>query len=214
MRPSGTLAKLELSTDYRLEKLRKVAGVLAVPMSREVDLRVSYVTINVLNTWSNFVRAFYLSCLTSCKSVSGSRVSTGLQIKDFDDGIYQAVRLIRPKAPLPISGVVKRRDEPAWHDPDTLLRLAAAFAFSNKVTIDAAISLQPATFKELTVFRNYFAHRNDTTSAVAMRIGTKYGIVGQRTPCGVLVCKPVGRPQALLMEWIDDIIATVQLMCL
>jgi hypothetical protein len=61
--------------------------------------------------------------------------------------------------------------EPAWHNPTRCLDAAIKLVIPNYSTINQGLSLSfngPAPTTQLTIVRNYFAHRNrDTSQGIA-----------------------------------------------
>src|ERR1035441_1901357 len=93
--------------------------------SRERERTISFAVISLLNAWTNFVRAFYLSCVFGARTKSAVRVRPSSVFPDANAAIGFAIRLFRPYASPNTFGQWHRRDEPVWHDPTTLLRLSA-----------------------------------------------------------------------------------------
>jgi hypothetical protein len=76
-----------------------------------------------------------------------------------------------------------------------------------------AFGVATQVFAHLARARNYFAHRNRDTRATAQGIGPSYGLSALLHPADMLLARPVGRPQALILEWIDDIEIVVSYLC-
>jgi hypothetical protein len=174
---------------------------------------MTYLVLELQSTWANFVRAYYISAMLSAKTKAAHRIATNQVIASVDQAIGLAVRLWHPTAVPDASGRWHRRDEPTWHDPNILFRLAATYAFSHSADIQAALSMQSRAFIDLPVVRNFFGHRNQATRDAALAVGLQYGISGLKSPSQLLASRPLGRPQSLILDWIDDITATVQLLC-
>jgi hypothetical protein len=124
-----------------------------------------------------------------------------------------AVKKWRPKAAANASGNWRRRDEPPWHDPKLILVLARDFGFSNYSVIANTFSLGLPVFAHLPVFRNFFAHRGRGTSEAARNIAFHYSISGALRPSEILLSNAIWRPQPLILDWIDDISAVIDLLC-
>jgi hypothetical protein len=75
------------------------------------------------------------------------------------------------------------------------------------------VSLQSRAFADLPVFRNFFAHRNKGTAQAAGAIAPQYSIPSYRHPIEILATTPKGSPYPLLVDWIDDLSVTVELLC-
>src|SRR5205823_2817708 len=137
-------------------------------------------TIELLNTWTNFVRSFYLSCCLNAKPEFSPRIGvTGLPLRTAEVlAIDTAIQITKPSLYLKHTPGApwSRRDEPSWHDPRTLLKLSQSLGFSNEADIQAAVSINPRVLLDLPVFRNFFAHRNRDTFLSAQRLASHYGI--------------------------------------
>jgi len=168
--------------------------------------------IDILNTWSNFVRAYYFSCLIDCRGRSGGRVSAGRRMVRSDP-LGFAITLFRPSARPNSFGGWHRRDEPAWHDPYTLTHLAQQLSLSNEPDIRAAFSIGSRVFSDLPVFRNYFAHRNENSLRAVVNLAALNGVATRQRPWEMLVAVPLTRPQSLLLDWVDDLLFTAEYLC-
>jgi hypothetical protein len=132
-------------------------------------------------------------------------------IHSFNDAIDAAMR--RCKYNLWKKGGWGRRDEPPWHKPDTLIKSCDEIGCSNQVEIVNAFSVPTNVFDHLSKFRNYFAHRNDYTVTLIKNIAHRYSIPVHQHPSEILCNPAYGRPQILILDWIDDINLTVELLC-
>lgn len=171
------------------------------------------ITIEALNTWANFVRAYYLSLVLGCRLERGARATLGINFPDFNAAIGHAVLWWNPKAVAGAGGLWDRRDEPPWHDPNTLLRLCQGLHASNLTDVQAAFSLGTRVFYDLPAFRNYFAHRNQDTQRSAQNLAPLHGIPATRRPAEILLTRGVGRPYPLLFDWLHEIEVVVELLC-
>jgi hypothetical protein len=113
----------------------------------------------------------------------------------------------------PKSGVWARRDEPAWHDPSVLLALAAVLVVTNLGHIQAAFSTGTRATSDLVVFRNYFAHRNQTSRAAALSRARLNGVSTTGSIADIALQTPVGRHQSLLEEWVSDLEFISEFIC-
>ena len=189
---------------------------LALGASEERDVAtrdrlVSHVCINTQNLWAEFCRAYALSTVYQPVRLGGQSIVLGdPAVTREEEVVAAAVRLC--KANVYARGKWTRRDEPAWHDPNTLLRTLEALQVSNAQELRNAFSLGSSVFEDLPVFRNFYAHRSEYTAVKAGRIAYKYGIPRLEQPTEVL-CSSSARAQPLIVEWMDDIWITVQLLC-
>ena len=214
MRRVRRLYSLRRSTSAHLTRLR--ADVVSIPgeQSRLLEAKLAHIVIELLNVWTNYSRAFYLSCMMEARRESGSRITVSRPSHDFDDALGIAIRTFRPLIPSPAPGNRwDRRSEPTWHDPNTLVKIAHAELFSNAVDLSAAFSTGTRTFLDLPVFRNYFAHRNMQTQAAATNLAPLYGIPKPKRPSALLLSIPLKRTQMLIEDYLDDIAFTVEYMC-
>jgi len=213
MRPSKYLKELRKKAENRLGRLRLLADKASCLPLLESNRLISHVTIEVLNTWANFSRVYFLSCTVLAWRESGFRVMLSNQsIRTFSDAIDACMR--RCKTSLWKKGGWSRRDEPPWHKPETLIKSCYEIGCSNYLDIQNAFSLPTKVFENLPKFRNFFAHRNYDTVGEAKLIAHQYSIPVHRHPTEILCTPAYGRPQVLILDWIDDIRLTVELLCM
>jgi len=213
MRPSKYLKKLRHKTGRRLYKLSLLADHASRLPLPKCDQIISYITIESLNIWANFARAYFLSCSLTPWRESGSRITlTNSTIHTFDDAIDAAMR--RCKYNIWKKGVWSRRDEPPWHKPKTLIDSCDEIGCSNHADILRAFTFATKVFEHLPKFRNFYAHRNDHTVSLAKNVAHQYSIPIHNHPSEILCVSAYGRPQILLLDWIDDINLTVEMLCI
>jgi len=214
MTRSQELARLELSAIKRLKRLRNDLQVIAgvVPI-RTREIFVCHLAVELLNTWTNFVRAYYLSGMICARRKGGGRVMVPNPQLDENDALEPAIHQFKPNALRKADGSWQRRDEPTWHDPKVLLTICNTVSFSNLPDLQAAFSTGTRAFGDLPVFRNYFGHRNQRSRLAAENLAPQYGIPATRRPSEILTSRPLGRPQILMLEWLDDLTFVMQFMC-
>ena len=215
MRPSRDLGKLRRRAVTLLGRLRAEAIPVVTDFSPHSRKIIGQVTIDLLNAWANFSRSYYLSCVLRPKRERGGRViATAFSGSGFTDAITVAMGRHRPKRQQLPGGGWSRRDEPPWHHTAVLLTSCADLGCSNLGQIQASVSTGTAVFNHLPTFRHFFAHRNDFTVSSARSVAASYSIpsAGQH-PSEILRSPPYGRPSPLLLEWIDDLQVTIELMC-
>lgn len=215
MRPSRELRTLRRRAVAQLARLRSDANSVIADFSPRSRKVIGYVAIDLLNAWAAFSRSYYLSCVVRPKRERGGRViATAFTGTGFTDAITVAMRRHKPfKNPLP-GGGWDRRDEPAWHDIAVLMTSCTDLGCSNLAQIHAALSMGTGVFNRLPTFRNFFAHRNEATAQSVRNAAGFYSIpVAGRHPAEILRSQPHGRPFPLLLEWIDDLQATIELIC-
>jgi hypothetical protein len=212
MRESRNFAYLRGSALRRLRRLRAgaVTGVAAENPRRDREL--AHVVLEAQNLWANFSRAYLLSCIYKPRRCTGSRVTySNAAIQTPGDVLYAANKLARgPNAPAPLT----RRDEPPWHDISLLHRTCQHLQCSHLGQVQAALSLQTRVFHDLPTFRNFYAHRNLESAQNAVQLARRnYLIIGPTHPSDVLAEPARNRPQALILDWLDDMRAIVELVC-
>lgn len=215
MRPAQHFRKLQEVAVSRLTRLRRVADEsLAAYPATEAKWGVAFATIEVVNTWAEFTRSYFLSCILRPLRVGGGVVTAPLfGGATANDAIGVVMGRHRPYTKAPASGIWPRRDEPRWHDPHILLTSCADIGCSNLAEIQAALSIPTRAFIDLPVFRNFFAHRNQATASAARNLAAYYGIPGLQHPTDILRRVPIGRPEPLLVDWIDDIAIITEFLC-
>lgn len=212
MRPSRRLTSLERRALSYVSFVRAQANNALVTTAPGGDRILSFAIVELHNTWSLFVRSFYLSCIFEAKRRNGVRVTSNVTFpRSTVLAIDRAMTVCRPSA----RGVAPwlRRDEPPWQTPGTIIRLSQTLAFSNFAQITAALSYQPDVFPHLRDVRHFFSHRNEETMRVALNNGRHYGVVGLRHPKELLRAVAVGRPQPIVLDWMDDVANVIGLMC-
>jgi hypothetical protein len=168
MRPSRDLGILRRQAVSLLNRLRVEATSVIIDASPHSRSTIGQVTIDLHNAWSVFSRSYYLSCVLRPKRKCGDRIiATAFTGTGFDDAITVVMRRHRSqRSPLPGGGWA-RRDEPPWHDTSILLTSCDELGCSNFTQIQASLSTGTAVFNHLPVFRNFFAHRNESTAQSA-----------------------------------------------
>ncbi len=215
MRRTRSLRKLRKSFQSHMSRLRNVRAHTAVATSvQDLEIHISHATINLLNLWNNFSRAYYLSCMLQARLETGQRITVAFPGLTYNDAIGVAVRIFRPHATPNAAGVWDKRDEPKWYVRDDMLRISQHALGPHDAHVQAAFSLSSRVFLDLPVSRNYFAHKNQQTSRTASDLATQYTIPATRRPSQVLLSRPAGRPQPLIDEWIDDLLNAAELLCL
>jgi len=214
MNISPDLGKLSTSAEKRFVKLdilrREALG------SERKEAILAFVTIEALGTWANFMRCYYLSCVSNCISKTGVKISSAHSSpgRVYNQKVGEAVHIVRPGAGSKADGSWNRRDEPTWHDDAAFLRVCTAIGLSNTTDIQAAFSSGSRVFKDLVTIRNFFAHRNRQTLAAAMTVGTTNSVIGAARPIDVLTCPRAGRAISLLEDWLSDLKFTAQYLCI
>src|SRR5690606_15185998 len=106
-----------------------------------------------------------------------------------------------------------RREEPPWQDPAILLKSCADLECSNLDQIQAALAVPTTAFSGWPPFRNFVAHRNGDTLRRAQDVATSWGVVADAHPLEILTFPAYGRPQSVLLDWLDDLRSISELLC-
>ena len=214
MRPARQFSILRRAAERRLTRLRnRTKSALTQGVSdSERDRVVAYVVLEAQNLWSNFVRSYVLSLLGKPRRVLGGRVTiVNLTLTSPGSVLHLAAKATR--GPLALAPVT-RREEPAWHDVNTLLKTCTQIGPSNQSNIIAAMSLQTRVFADLPTFRNFYAHRNEESARKALDIARRqYLIMKTNHPTEALGKPAIRRPQALLLDWLDEMQSVIELLC-
>ena len=171
-----------------------------------------YIIVQMANTWGSFLKHYYLSCAVGTKSTSKQ-----LFYSPVTNDINQALGLIitryKPTASARPDGTWHRRDEPTWHDYNTMLSGSTVLNLNNDILINNAFSSPNRVFKDLVVFRNFFAHKNKGTEQAARLLALQYGIPSTYRPSSILMQKATSRTQEIIYDWIDELVFTCNYLC-
>jgi hypothetical protein len=207
------LPKLHRALSARLYRLEERLARCSRLPPHDRDPIVSYVAIEALNAWSQFSKAFYLSCMLNARTEAKVKVSVTPIGISMNDAIGRAILLYKGYATPNSAGVWARRDEPPWHDPNVLLRVCHNAGCSIQAQIQAALSMRQQVFLDLPVFRNFYGHRNQMSCRAAQNLGPKYLLPSSERPSELLTRRrpTVGTP--LLEEWLSELRITAEFLC-
>lgn len=207
------LLKLRTTFAARLERLERKLAVAKTATPHERDPIVAYVTIETLNAWAQFSKAFYLSCVINAKTESRSRITIVPSGMSENDAIGMAIQRFKKHATPNSLGQWARRDEPAWHDPNVLLEICKATNCSLYTQMQAAFSLGQRVFNDLPVFRNFYAHRNRLSAGAAQNIGPVYLLPTSLRPSEMLLRSKPAAVTSILVEWMNELRITSEFLC-
>ena len=212
MLPAKYLATLRRHAAQRIYKLQTITLAVGNLSASDEDKLLGHVVIEGLNTWSNFQRAYFLSCVLRAWKEDGLRITlSNPTVRTLTDGMGICMQTCKPW--IWARGTWQRRDEPPWHDPQTLIRATNAIGCSHNVQIVAAFSTGTSVFAHLPTFRNFYAHRNDDTARKARVLALQYSISSSLQPTQILLSRSYGSPQPLVLDWFDDLSAVVSMLC-
>jgi hypothetical protein len=211
MNLTSDLTVLKRTLVRRAIIFRQLVNPFSPPLDRPADRLVTYVVIEALNTWASFARAYYLSCcIGRARRENGVRVTlAGATLATSLDALFWACRIMRGAKKPPSD----RRQEPAWHDPNTILRTFAVLNPSNLSEVRAAFSFSTNVFDHLPTIRNFFAHRNGETMLKVRNVARNLAINPNQRACEIVCSTMTGRPQNILTDWLDDLTVVAKLLC-
>ena len=192
--------------DFALENWSELSFI-------ERERRTSNVSIGLLNLWSNFSRAYYISSFCGAKYARGRSVYGPLIVSTEAEAIGFAIIEYNLKAKPKNDGLWDRRSEPKWHDKNFLMRITSAADLCLATRVKEAFSAGQKVFDHLPVFRNYYAHRNQQTLKAVQNLAPLYGFSVQEKPTDVLMEISKGRKYSVLDGWLNEIDITVEFLC-
>lgn len=218
MRPSRRFTILQKSAYARIHRLRRLAAIACNRPCAEFAIanrELSYVVIELHTAIANFTRTYFLLCSLNPITKSGTRVTCAPHVRCFVDAIDAAMKACKHRVWAKACGgkAWDRRDEPAWHLPATLIDSSHQILCSHHPNILAAFALPTTVFDHLTKFRNFCAHRNDSTSDIAQGLAFHYSIPPTQHPMKILCTPGYGRPQSVILDWVDDTLNVIELLC-
>lgn len=214
MRPCRSIGSLGLVAKRRLNRFRDLAQNALTLNRPDSDRIVSYICIECLNSWHNFCRSYFLSCILRPKTISGQTILVNPNVSTFSNAID--ISMMTCKRGLWEKGSWDRRDEPLWRDPNIFVKNCEAIGCSNIDEIRNTFNVPTKVLEHLTVLRNYYSHRNDETIKKVRDLAFYYSIsipFKPSHPTDILLLPAYDRPQALLLDWLDDIEIYIDSLC-
>ncbi len=217
MHPARNFNILHKSVSKRLSRLRLIASQACLrPQNEfsETNREISFVTIELHTTIANFTRSYFLSCILNPKSKSGTRITCNPGIVSYTDAIDASMKACKNSVWRKSPGINwSRRDEPPWHQSNTLISSCHEISCSYQANILTAFAVPTTVFNGLTIFRNFYAHRNENTVNLVRNLAISYGISAAGHPTQILCSAAYGRPQSMILDWIDDTDIITDLLC-
>ena len=140
MRRCKLLRRLRKTLNRRISRLeQRLKSISVSGANQDREVVVAYVAIEALNAWAMFSRSFYLSCVLGAKTERKKQVTF---TKPLGDPLGAAITCCNRWAVPNASGVWHRRDEPAWHDPNVLMRVCGNLGCSIQVQIGGSVLYQ------------------------------------------------------------------------
>ena len=128
-----------------------------------------------------------------------------------NDAIAKAVQVVRGGRSAPASW--RPHEEPSWFDPSVFLTVAAGAALTNSLQLSAVLGTIPASFGDLRILRNYFAHRNEDLRTIALAVAPSYLLSTAVNPSDLLRHIEPGRTVSVIERWIIEIRRTAMALC-
>lgn len=212
MRPTNQLDDLRRKFIQVARRLRVLLEAIRALPPQERDRRVSYVAIEILNLWSEFCRAYYLSYLLGPTTRGGARLrAQNGTVRTLNDAIVGLWRELNGRAPP--GTTLRRRQEPKWYEARTLPTAAVFLRVTNDSEVVGAINLIARTLQDFPVLRNFYAHRNEQTAISVINMVPRYGMLQVRHPTEFALTFLPGRSEPILGEWIADLEVVTGLLC-
>lgn len=228
MRPRRDLTSLQGAALRRLEALRgHTVGVLVREQQSSddghfasgVDGNIAFVTIELYNLWSSVARNLYLALALGARDATGRYLSVQVpRPTSEEEAVGHAVKRCRPSIykRRKGQGPWKWQDEPDWWDPVELLKAIDAIGSAHLSTVSGSLSNSPSAFTYLRSFRNFYAHRGRDTRRRLLPVMGQLQMPSRYTATEALVARGRTRrglrPQALILDWLDDVRDTVDLL--
>jgi len=219
MRAVANLGRLDRLARRKLGILGRRAGRLVTGFDgagltlsahlREAEL--SLLTIGLQSFWSNWCRAYYLSCAVGTRTTRGNVVSNSAGITSFNEAMAMAIQITRGSKVPP--NAWRPHEEPKWFDPNVLLLIAKGAALTNEPHIAAILGTIPLTFSHLRTMRNYFAHRGEDLRRDALSISPFYLYGRPDNPSNILVHIETGRTRCVVERWTIDLERIARALC-
>jgi len=153
MHPARNFNILHEAVSKRLNRLRFIATNACLrPQNEfsETNREISFVIIELHSAITNFTRSYFLSCTINPKSKSGTKVTCNPAIRSYADAIDAAMKACKNSVWRRSPGFAwSRRDEPSWHQPNTLINSCQEINCSYQANILAAFSVPTRVFNDL-----------------------------------------------------------------
>jgi hypothetical protein len=207
------LFALRAAFSGRLSRLERRFAASSGHAIFDRDPVISYVTIEALNSWAQFSKAFYLSCSISARTEANISILVSPTGLSENDAIGRAITIFKPYAAPAATGMWARRDEPTWHDPNVLLKVCGDINCSLYAHMQNAFSMGQNVFIDLPVLRNFYGHRNRASEKAAQNVGPKHLLPSSLRPSELLAQIPPRASSPLLLEFIAEMRITAEFLC-
>jgi hypothetical protein len=203
MRPVKVTQELYFITRRRSAYLRSLLPTQPSIFSKQLDRRVAFVAIELLNSWAGYSRALYLSTCRGALDARLRKLTINQHFATDEEALYFAAKRFNPKLrPWPTR--ITHRDEPDWLDPNILLILLDDLGASNSLDVGAALSFDWQVFRDLPTVRNFYAHRRENTARKTQQLMITYGLSPVLHPTEFCLAYERGKSQSILLNWVDE----------
>lgn len=198
------------STAHQFQRVYAAADSLRPPLDAADRQVATYVLIELVTSWQNFLRQYCLASTAGGWLSDGSRVTGPTTARSIGDALDLVVPLFKPSATKSATGWT-HRDEPNWLDPRTTSSALMLLDLSNAAGFASALSAGSGIHDRVATCRNFVAHRNRGTAIKVRRLAREFGIVDEADPEELPFLRSPGRPQNLVSDWLEELIAIVEL---
>ena len=211
MRRVTYLPRLQRQATKRLMRLSLLIDPSLHLDGFELDRRIAFVTIEAANIWDGFCRSFYLSCALGTHDHSGSRIVGKTRFRNEDQALAYAISLVSGPKRAKIFGQ-SPRDEPDWHQVGVFGKVMRRLDPPNLPNVQSALSVGTSAFTYLQMFRNFYAHRSESSAEKTTRAAPRLRVSSSLHPTGILSSVPPGESDTILRDWLTDLLLVVDLM--
>lgn len=183
-----------------------VAATGLTSASRDAERVTAYVAIDAVTLWTQFSRSYYLATVMGARDASGNRpLAPSSRRRTVQEALTPAVVALNPKW-ANAGPPWKPQHEPDWKVPTQFVKALAAVGAANQQPVSAALSFGAKAFGDLPTCRNHFAHKDEATARKVLNLRAKYRLPPQlERPTQVLLARSPGRPQSVLLDWLDEL---------
>jgi hypothetical protein len=177
----------------------------------DFDRTTTYCCISIVNDWSEFSRAYVLSCIRAPVRLVRPPITYGNTAITTEVAVLElaCLRCRKRKVPNP-----NRNEEPKWHRPRTVRDTLAELNASHIADVDAAQNHRPDDLTAMVDIRNFFAHRNSETKTIALAHAMRYLIPRPIHPAHFLASQSAQTNKLPVLNFlVEGLLETAELMC-
>jgi hypothetical protein len=207
MRAVTDLAKISYCARRRIARMKQLLSTCPRSDGIKRNAVVTWAVVELDNLIINLHREFTVSCLMTCRTASGQRVSHVAGTLSQLEAARYIMRTLEPRKFRERfqTGVIPRREEAVLRDPARVMQVSVAAGLSNLTSVTNALSLNSPAFGEISKVRHFFAHRNLDTAEKAIALGLSRGLQRPLEAWMIVDQLLPNKPYTLLEEWLADI---------